>query len=93
MADHRKSDIDKGRRWFRTPSRIFVENGLWYFATREGTIEGPYIDEVQAKLALDMYVKLMSSRFVPSTELSLVEKDAHEAPSNASPGRGEVSGR
>ena len=80
MAGQRKSDIDTGRRWFRTPSRIFVDRGLWYFDTRERTIEGPYMDEVEAKLALDTYVKLMSSRFVPSVELGLIEKDASEVP-------------
>ncbi len=93
MSDRRKSDIATGRQWFRTPSRIFVDGGLWYFDTREGTTEGPYIDEVQAKLALDTYVKLMSSRFVPSMELSLVEKEADEVPGAASLQRVGASGR
>ena len=36
--------------------------------------------EVQAKLALDTYVKLMSWRFVLNVELGLIEKDAREVP-------------
>jgi hypothetical protein len=45
---------------------------------------------VQAKLALDTYVKLMSSRFVLNVELGLIEKDARGA--GAPLKKGEVAG-
>ena len=92
MADHRKGDIDAQRRWYRTASRVFADKGLWYFETREGKVEGPYTDKEQAKSAMDLYVKVMSSKFAPTTEFKLVEDEEHKAPRRTLAQRGELSG-
>ncbi len=40
---------------FRT-QRLFSENGLWYFETREGTQVGPYRDMREVKRALAVFL-------------------------------------
>lgn len=38
--------------------------GKWYFATREGTMEGPFEMRREAEYKLDSYIKVMLSGFV-----------------------------
>jgi hypothetical protein len=80
MTDKRTTDIDARRSWFRTGSRVFVDRGRWYFNTREGTVEGPYADKQSAERFLESYVQVLSSKFVPSTEFSLMEDGAYDTP-------------
>ena len=87
MAEHRKGDIDAQPSRYRTASRVFADKGMWYFETREGKVEGPYIDKDQAKSAMDNYVRVMSSKFAPTTEFTLVEDEGHKAPGSTSPKR------
>ena len=52
--------------------RIYEKSGKWFFHTREGTIEGPFIDELEAKTWVELYVSLMCSGLLPvDGELSL----------------------
>lgn len=85
MADKRKNDTDTRRSWLRSGSRIFESNGMWYFQTREGDMEGPFVDRFSAQNVLDEYIKVMRSNFVPSMQLELVDDDAAEKPRSADP--------
>lgn len=76
MAEKRQTDIDAPRRWFRAGSRLLESGGLWYFQTREGTVEGPYADKKSAERFLESYVQVMGSKFVPDMEFSLMEDAA-----------------
>jgi len=42
-------------------NRIFEKSGNWFFYTREGTVEGPYMDEWEAKTWVDLYVSFIGS--------------------------------
>ena len=44
----RHTDGDRGRTYFRSEARIFHQNGVWYFATREGD-QGPFAREDVAR--------------------------------------------
>jgi len=46
------------------PSRFIKAGGKWYFATREGTMEGPFEMRREAEYKLDSYIKVMVSGFV-----------------------------
>jgi len=66
---------------------------MWYFETREGKVEGPYTDKDQAKSAMEIYVRVMSSKFAPTTEFTLVADEGHKAPSRTSPRKDKPSRR
>jgi len=76
MATRRKDDTDNGRSKFRT-DRIVQDSGKWYFHTREGTIEGPFVSRVDAILQLARYVELarnnMLARKNPAVELEVLK--------------------
>ena len=38
-------------------SRYFCANGTWYFMTREGSQEGPFIDKQEAEAELMMFIR------------------------------------
>lgn len=80
MAGKRQTDIGAVRTWFRAGSRVFADRGQWYFNTREGTVEGPYADRYSAERVLENYVQVMSSKFMPCTEFSLIEDGAPGIP-------------
>jgi hypothetical protein len=63
MTEKRRED-GKSRAWFRS-SRFFQEEGKWGFDTREGTMEGPFPELVDAEKRLEEYVKIMNSGFMP----------------------------
>ena len=73
MIDSRKDDRDRAPRYQPCPTvHIFQNQGLWYFSTKERSIEGPYYDKLQAMKMMEAYVRVMSSGFAPSKDLSLV---------------------
>jgi len=72
MSDCRKDDVVR-RMYFRSTSRIFQDGGLWYFYTREGTVEGPYGEKRQAERMLESYIQTMTSRFAPPSDMRLVD--------------------
>jgi hypothetical protein len=63
MTEKRRED-GKPRAWFRS-GRFFQEEGKWYFYTREGTMEGPFPELVDAEKRLEEYIKIMNSGFMP----------------------------
>jgi len=79
MSDCRNKDVAR-KHYFRSPSRFFQEGGLWFFYTREGTVEGPFGDKRQAEKMLESYIQTMTSRFAPPAELKLVDDDAFRKP-------------
>ena len=43
-----------------------LENGKWYFTTREGTVEGPFGELKDAEIRLAEYIKIANSGYMPS---------------------------
>ena len=78
MPDNRIDDIGKKRVFRSSSSRLFQNQGAWYFETREGTTEGPYYDREPAERLLLAYTSVMSSRFAPDMELSMLADDDNE---------------
>jgi len=62
-TDRRIDDSDAYSK-FR-PSRFSKDGGKWYFATREGTLEGPFELKSAAEERLTTYIKIMASGFMP----------------------------
>ena len=56
MSTQRNADSGT-RKQFRT-ERFFCQEGLWYFNTREGTIEGPYATRKCAAQYLQTFIAL-----------------------------------
>ena len=55
MTTRRKDDGPKYRNWFRT-DRMFEDDGSCFFYTREGTVEGPFLNLEQAQIGLEIYI-------------------------------------
>ena len=55
MLEKRKDDLTK-QFHFRT-DRIIDDSGLFFFYTREGTMEGPFKDTTEAGIQLENYIK------------------------------------
>ena len=52
----RRTDPTGTRRYFRTEDRIFLLNGQWFFATREGDV-GPFPSREAATKEATRYVR------------------------------------
>jgi len=52
----RRTDPAGTRRYFRTEDRIFLLNGQWFFATREGDV-GPFTSRDAAMREATRYVR------------------------------------
>jgi hypothetical protein len=73
MSSRRIDDPSESRSRFRT-QRIVQDSDGWYFLNREGTIEGPFRCEADAKEQLDMYVRMAIHDMLPeASNLSLVD--------------------
>jgi hypothetical protein len=59
MAKKRKSDPPGARTRYRT-NRFIQEGKEWFFFTREGTIEGPFEDELNASEGLQVYLQVLN---------------------------------
>ena len=67
-----KRKDDSETQFYFCADRMFEENGKWYFNTREGITEGPFMDELEAKTWIELYVSMMCSDLLPiDGELSL----------------------
>ena len=55
-------------------SRIYKEGRMWYFSTREQTVEGPYHTAAEAQAYLDDYLMMVTSGLVPPGGSDLVER-------------------
>jgi len=74
MARKRKSDPPGARTRYRT--NRFVEDGKsWYFFTREGTVEGPFEDELKASEGLKVYLQVLNMNLL-SADSSLAMSSA-----------------
>lgn len=49
-------------------SRTFVEEGNWFFKTREGELAGPFQDELEASVRLEVYIRMVSTGLQPQPE-------------------------
>ena len=65
MKGKRKDDRPGTNVWFHS-DRMINENGRWYFATREGTIEGPFTSELKASEALEAYIGMVEMKISPT---------------------------
>jgi hypothetical protein len=76
MSERRRTDKETVSR-FRS-RRFILDNGKWYFNTREGTVEGPFGELKDAETRLAEYIKIANSGFMSSgrqLELEPIEKD------------------
>jgi hypothetical protein len=67
-----KRDGDEGSKsWFRS-SRVFQQDGSWFFLTREGRTEGPFGGRNEAERMLDNYINVVQSGMLsPDNNLDL----------------------
>lgn len=60
-------DTDKSLACYRT-SRMFRDNGNWFFKTREGDTVGPFQEELEASTQLEVYIRLANAGLLPLNE-------------------------
>lgn len=60
-------NTDKSLACYRT-SRMFRENGNWFFKTREGDTVGPFQEELEASTQLEVYIRLVNAGLLPLNE-------------------------
>ena len=73
----KRGDDEANKSWFRS-SRVFQQDGNWFFLTREGTTEGPFGDMQEAQRRLDNYIKVMQSGMLTADielDLAILPKD------------------
>lgn len=46
-------------------SRIFTQDGSWFFKTREGRLAGPFEDELEASIRLEVYIRMVNTGLSP----------------------------
>ncbi|MDA7088347.1 DUF6316 family protein [Pseudomonas sp. SA3-5] len=51
--------IDPGPGTHYRSERVSAVNGQYFFATREGTLEGPYYTRIDAEREIDSYIRRM----------------------------------
>ncbi len=54
-----KRSLDPAPRSHYRSERVSAINGQYFFATREGTLEGPYFTRVDAERNIDQYIRRM----------------------------------
>jgi hypothetical protein len=75
----KRKDDQRTQSHFRT-NRVFKEGDKWFFHTREGTIEGPFHNELEARTQIDNYIKLKISGLLSDLdELSLEPLELEQA--------------
>jgi len=52
---------------------MYEEGDNWYFNTREGTVVGPFRDELEAYTQLEVYIRLADSGMLPADDDALQE--------------------
>lgn len=73
----RRSDTKTQPR-FRT-DRFVEEGGKWFFFTREGTMEGPFEDMIEATIRLEKYISVMNSGILPDDSEVSLDSEAKES--------------
>ena len=49
-------------------NRMFKADGSWFFKTREGSVVGPFADELEASTQLEVYIRLVNAGLLPEQE-------------------------
>ena len=80
MISIRKDDCGQAPKFRCSASRLFQNQGQWFFDTREGSTEGPFNSVEHAQSKLDSYATVMGSNFAPSMEFSLAPMELSLAP-------------
>lgn len=47
--------------------RTFIEDGSWFFRTREGDLAGPFRDELEASTQLEVYIRMVKTGILPAS--------------------------
>ena len=71
VDEKRKDDLEEQVR-FRS-DRMFKHNNKWFFYTREGTIEGPFEDQLEARHQLKIYIEMMAAHLAGELSLEPLE--------------------
>ena len=71
MNAKRKDDLETQAR-YRT-ERTIKHNGKWFFCTREGTIQGPFLDQFEANYQLKIYIDSRASELAGELSLEPLE--------------------
>ncbi len=50
-------------------SRTFTQDGSWFFKTREGGLAGPFQDELEASVQLEVYIRMINTGLGPQREI------------------------
>jgi hypothetical protein len=64
-----RKDLRKGEQAGVRTGRTFKEEGNWFFKTREGTLAGPFQDELEASVRLEVYIRMVNSGLQPRPEM------------------------
>ena len=56
----KRDNTEQSRANIRT-TRMYDENGCWFFKTREGDTVGPFRDELEASTQLEVYIRLIEA--------------------------------
>ncbi len=72
MVSKRKNDPEATSFHFRS-ERFFREGENWFFYTREGSIEGPCEDMIEAQSRLEKYIGVVNLKLLPEDCLFSLE--------------------
>ncbi|MCZ6831267.1 MAG: DUF6316 family protein [Gammaproteobacteria bacterium] len=73
----KRTDDPKMQTRFRS-DRVFGHDGKWFFYTREGTIEGPFEDHLEASWQVEIYIKMTASHLAGELSLEPLEAFSSE---------------
>jgi len=59
---------EPNKSYFRC-DRFAQVNGSWFFSTREGPVEGPFVTRQDAESALKRYIKLLDADLFTDSEM------------------------
>ena len=71
MEAKRKGDLKTRTRF--VSDRMFKHGDKWFFYTREGTVQGPFEDQLEARHQLNIYIEMMASRLAGELSLEPLE--------------------
>lgn len=63
-----RKDLRTGEQAGVRAGRTFKEKGNWFFETREGTLAGPFQDELEASVRLEVYIRMLNCGLHPLPE-------------------------
>lgn len=72
VARRRQNDPNTIDHRYRS-GRMIRENGKWYFQTREGSFEGPFVSESHAQQGLERYIKIANTGLLRDSDALTLE--------------------